>query len=416
MEKDSVTLEKVVIETTVYLKKMGLSKSRISQYQAAWNHLKTYMSERGEPYFSASVTEAFIYDLLGDQSFDDLKSWQKQIISCVNVLTEYMETQSIKFKRGKKFRVLKGAIGLTILEYIRHRKNMGISESTAEEYRYHLSQWLTYLNDHGMNILDKITKRNVIDYANSTVFASSNTRHRNLSILKGYLRNLYDNQLISTDLSAAVPKSKKVRQPKLPSTYSIEEVDALIAAIDRSSPKGKRDYAMVLLAARLGLRATDVCDLKFESFHWEQNLLVIKQSKTGEWIQLPLLKEIGDSVVDYLKYARPQSELPYVFLRVVSPHDRLNISTFYSIVCQYMRLAGIKSEHQRKRGPHALRHSLAGILLEKKTPVPVIAEVLGHLSVESTRSYLSIDMDALQQCALDVPPISTPFYEGRVDV
>ena len=411
MEK--VMLEKVVTETSIYLEKMGLSETRISQYHVAWNHLKAFMSEREEVYFTATVAEAFAYDLIGEGSFAQLTSWQKQIISCVNVLTEYAQTQSVKFRRSKGFRELKGAIGLTMIEYLRQRTHMGLSETTVEEYRYHLSQWLSYLHDHGVTSLAEISKRNVFDYANSTVFVSSHKRHKNLSILKRYLRTLYDQQQTESDLSTAVPKCKRERQPKLPSVYSAEEVETLLAVIDRSSPKGKRDYAMILLAARLGLRATDVCDLTFQSLHWEQNLLVIRQCKTGEWVQFPLLKEIGDAVVDYLKYARPQSQLPYVFLRVTAPHDRLNRSTLHSIVCQYMRRAGIKSDIQRRRGPHALRHSLAGILLEKKTPVPVIAEVLGHLSVESTRSYLRIDMAALQQCALDVPPISTSFYEGR---
>ena len=187
----------------------------------------------------------------------------------------------------------------------------------------------------------------------------------------------------------------------------------MLQVIDRGSPKGKRDYAMVLITARLGLRATDVCNLEFSNFLWEQSLISLSQSKTGETIQFPLLAGIGNAVIDYLKYGRPESELPFVFLHVVSPYDRLNRSTLHSIISQYMRLAGIKVEGIRKRGPHALRHSLAGILLEKKTPVPIIAEVLGHRSIESTRLYLRIDMNALKQCALDVPPISTSFYGRR---
>ncbi|OOR37454.1 tyrosine-type recombinase/integrase, partial [Bacillus cereus] len=108
------------------------------------------------------------------------------------------------------------------------------------------------------------------------------------------------------------------------------------------------------------------------------------------------------------------SELPFIFLRMVSPYDRLNRTTLHSIVCFYLRRAGIKYEGNRKHGPHALRHSLAGILLEKKTPIPVISEVLGHKNTESTKFYLKIDLQSLSQCALEVPPLSTPFYEGGV--
>ncbi len=130
-------------------------------------------------------------------------------------------------------------------------------------------------------------------------------------------------------------------------------------------------------------------------------------------IELPLLTEIGEAVIDYLKYGRPKSELPYVFLHVIQPYDWLHRATLHSITCQYLRLAAIKDEGNRKHGPHALRHSLAGILLEKKTPVPVISEVLRHRSTESTRYYLCIDINTLKQCALDVPPVSTSFYGRR---
>jgi site-specific recombinase XerD len=412
MELSKVTFEEVTTETAAYLKKMGYSQSMMSQYHAAWNHLKTFMSEHGELYFTAYVAEAFIYDMIGNGSFNDLKPWKKQIATSVNTLTEYMETKSVKFRRCKIFRELNGPVGLTMLEYVRHRRGYGISATTEDEYRYHLGQFIIYLNAKNIASVVEINKGIIIDYANSMGFASPYTRHRNLSVLKGYLYFLYENNLIETDISKTVPKCKRVRQPKLPSTYTRDEVERLIGAIDRSSPKGKRDYAMILITARLGLRATDVCDLKFNSLLWEQNLIIVKQNKTGQMLELPLLAEIGEAIIDYLKYGRPKSELPYVFLHVIPPYDRLNRSTLHSIICLYMRLAGIKFEN-RRHGPHALRHSLAGILLERKTPVPVISEVLGHLSTESTRYYLRIDIDTLRQCAIDVPPVSTSFYGRR---
>jgi len=189
-------------------------------------------------------------------------------------------------------------------------------------------------------------------------------------------------------------------------------------AVDRSSPKGKRDYAILLLAARLGLRTSDVCGLKFREIDWEHNRISIIQEKTGEPLDLPLLPEVGEAVIDYIKYGRPVSVLPYIFLNVNSPYDRLNRSTLHSIVCQYMRRAGITFEKERHHGPHALRHSLAALLLEKKTPLPVISEVLGHRNTESTRYYLRIDINSMKQCMLDVPSVDPHFYGkgGEADV
>jgi len=413
MEENRVIIDQLATETARYLKKMGYSESRIKQYHAAWNHLKVFMVECGETYYTAYVGESFIYGMIGNGTYDNLSQWEKQIISCVNVLTEYLETRTVKFRRCKIFRELNGPIGITMLEYIRYRKGYGISNATEDDYKYHLGQFIIYISENGISLVDEISKTLIIDYANNMGFASHNTRHRNLSVLKGYLRFLYDNGYTESDLSRTVPKCRRIKQPKLPSTYTRDEVEKLLGAIDRSSPKGKRDYVMTLITARLGLRASDVCNLRFSNLLWERNLIVLRQNKTGEMIEFPLLTEIGEAVIDYLKYGRPESELPYLFLHVIPPYDRLNRSTLHSIICLYMRLAGIKFEGDRKHGPHALRHSLAGILLEKKTPIPVISEVLGHRSTESTRCYLRIDIGTLRQCALDVPLISTSFYRRR---
>lgn len=171
---------------------------------------------------------------------------------------------------------------------------------------------------------------------------------------------------------------------------------------------------MILLAARLGLRASDICGLTFSNILWEQNLIKIVQQKTKKPVELPLLEEVGNAIIDYLKYGRPSSELPNIFIKLYSPYKRLEEPTLHSIVSSYLNLAGIDNVSIKKHGPHALRHSLASFLLEKKTPIPVISEVLGHDNTESTKSYLRIDMNALRQCALEVPPLNTPFYEMGV--
>jgi integrase len=169
---------------------------------------------------------------------------------------------------------------------------------------------------------------------------------------------------------------------------------------------------MLLLVVRYGLRAADVCELEFSELDWENNKIVMVQQKTKNKIELPFLADVGDAIIDYLKYSRPESTLQYVFLHVNAPYDRLASSTLHSIVTQYMRLAGIASKTPRKHGPHALRHSLAAILLDKKIPLPVISEVLGHENIESTRHYIRIDMNSLKQCPLDVPPLYADICEG----
>lgn len=411
METSIKKLEVLTSEAHSYLNKLSYSDTRLSQYRSAWNKIHEFMKDKELEHYSAGVGESFINYLIGERSYDNLSRWEKDIIQCANALTEFQETGSMKFRRITKFRDLIGPVGFTMADYVAYRKSFGISQGTINEYRLHLQRFLHYLNEKKLPSVEAINQQVMIDFINHLGFYTPYTRHRMLSIMKGYFRYLYDQNHSKLDYSQLIPKDKFVRQPKLPTTYSKDEIEAMLSSIDRSSPKGKRDYAMVLLATRLGLRATDICNIKFENLNWEQSIIFLSQQKTKRSIELPLLKEIGDAIIDYLKYGRAVSSLPYVFLHVLSPYDRLNRSTLHSIVSLYLRRAGIKCDGKRKQGPHALRHSLAGILLEKKTPVPVISEVLGHKNIESTKLYLRIDINTLRQCALEVQPITTLFYD-----
>ncbi|MGM0411574.1 MAG: site-specific integrase [Bacillota bacterium] len=410
--KEKIKFEVLTSDVTNYLQKLSYSHSRISQYHSAWQRVANFMKAKELQYFTATVGEKFIYYLIGDRKYDDIDRWEKDIIQCTNVLSEFIETGAVKDKRHHKFRDLKGNVGKTMQDYINYKRSYRISSLTIEEYKLRFQHFLDFLENNDIDNLKLINQQVLINYSNQLVFCTPYVRHRTLSIIKGYLRFLYDQKLTEKDYSRKVPKDKYIKQPKLPSIYTKEEVNALINSIDRSSPKGKRDYAMILLTARLGLRATDVCCFTFENLEWEKSLIVLNQNKTGNRVELPLISDIGDAIIDYLKYGRPESELPYIFLKVTSPYDRLNRSTLHSIITFYLNRAEIQYKNERKHGPHALRHSLAGVLLQKKIPVPVISEVLGHKNTESTRYYLRIDLNSLRQCGLEVPTVPPTFYEG----
>ncbi|WP_219812033.1 tyrosine-type recombinase/integrase [Alkalispirochaeta sphaeroplastigenens] len=154
----------------------------------------------------------------------------------------------------------------------------------------------------------------------------------------------------------------------------------------------------------------DICGLSFANLLWQENLIVLIQEKTKKRIELPLLVDVGNAIIDYLKYGRPVSQLQYIFLHAGHEERKLSEPTLHSIVSVYLKRAGVTNVEKKKHGPHALRHSLAGFLLQKETPLPVISEVLGHDSTETTKSYLRIDMQQLRQCALEVPPVDEGYY------
>lgn len=233
-----------------------------------------------------------------------------------------------------------------------------------------------------------------------------------LNIIKNFFVFLFDQQILHIDFSRIIPKNNYKNQPKLPSTFTDEEIESLLKIIDRGSPRGKRDYSILLLATRLGLRASDICELTFDNILWERNAIILNQFKTKRKLELPLLPEVGNAIVDYLKHGRPVTDDNHCFIHVYGPYERMHSHDIGNMVRKYMTQAKINYSN-RKHGSHCLRHSLASALLKEKVPLPVISEVLGHSSMESTMDYLRVDINALKKCALEVPPLHTFFYEQK---
>lgn len=214
------------------------------------------------------------------------------------------------------------------------------------------------------------------------------------------------------DFSQIIPKDGYVNQPKLPSTFTDEEISALLASVDRGNARGKRDYAMLLLAVKLGLRASDICELTFSNLIWERSVIQLNQYKTGKALELPLLPETSNAIVDYLKHGRPVSTDNHCFIHIGAPYERIHTSDLGNMVRKYMTQAKINYS-KRKHGPHSLRHSFASALLRAKITLPLISEALGHTALNSTMEYLRIDVEALRRCALEVPLVYASFYDQK---
>jgi integrase len=231
-------------------------------------------------------------------------------------------------------------------------------------------------------------------------------------ILKGFFAHLYSNGHIPHALSLNIPKVNYQKSAHLPTTFTKEEISNLLTSVDRASPTGKRDYAILLLAIKLGMRSSDIRGLTFDNILWDKNIITFTQRKTGKDIMLPLLPEIGNAIIDYLKYGRPESAESFCFLQALSPYRPLHYTAVGAIANRNLARARINLRG-RKHGPHALRHSFASRLLSEKTPLPIISEAMGHSRTQSTMTYLRIDIDTLRQCALEVPTLAFSFYPKR---
>jgi integrase len=171
-----------------------------------------------------------------------------------------------------------------------------------------------------------------------------------------------------------------------------------------------------LLVTRLGLRSIDVKRLEFADFDWPGNRLFVVQAKTGRRVQLPLLKEVGWAVIDYIRNGRPVCDCPQVFLRHHAPIGPFSDQDhLHQMLVKHARVAHVRVSEKRRHGMHSLRHTLATRLMEDGTPIEQIADILGHQSVQSTGVYLKSSPGLLARCALDpdAPARQTAWQAAR---
>jgi site-specific recombinase XerD len=261
-----------------------------------------------------------------------------------------------------------------------------------------LARFLAHVESSGITKIDSITAS--VIYSG---FEQTGSKDEFCKSVKSFFRYVYRMNLLNKDISFLVPEYTRHRP--IPTVYTSDEVTVILESIDRSTDAGKRNYCIVLIAARLGLRSCDIAGLTFENICTTDNSIRLIQKKTCEPISFPLLTEIKDALDDYTNHARPSSNEPYLFMNVPQPSVRpLTSNNIYTIVSRIIDKSEVNTTNKR-RGAHALRSSLASQLLEEGNSYSVIQKVLGHTSPEAAKHYVKIEIDKLRECALEVPAI-----------
>lgn len=205
---------------------------------------------------------------------------------------------------------------------------------------------------------------------------------------------------VRLDLAAAVPTVANWSMTSIPRAIPPEQVDQLLASVERHSPIGRRDYAILLLLARLGLRSSEVLLLELDDIDWETGRFSVR-AKGGKHTELPLPHDVGKAIAEYLRYGRPTSGSRRVFLRGKAPiRGFLGPSAIGSLVRNALKRAGVTAP---TNGAHQFRHALATQMLRHGASLTEIGEVLGHRSPETTKIYAKVDLDALRLLALQWP-------------
>lgn len=399
-------LEELMESCVQYFEQNSFSVPRIDRYKYLWEKkLMPFIAKHSILDFDSSMVDEY----MGSIVRGIITPYERDIIRSIRVLSEFQEKGTISKRHCKPFkRELSGSVGLIMERFLQHLESLRRSKHTIEEHRVYLHRLLTYLESKQVQIIEEIKEVYIIAFLST----ATNNKIGVISSIRLFLRYLYEEQLLKSDLSESLQHFRWSRKEKLPSVYSKNEVFQIEASIQRSDATGKRDYSMMILATRLGLRSSDIAHLSFSNIDWEQSKITFYQFKTGKEIELPLLATVGEALIDYLKYGRKHSPSEKIFLYTRAPFSSMSNNAVSNAIGRVIKASGVDIAG-RKHGAHAMRHSLACRFLENKEPMPVISEALGHQSTDTTMSYLRIDITSLHQCALDVPPISNHFYEQK---
>jgi site-specific recombinase XerD len=280
------------------------------------------------------------------------------------------------------------------------RQHRGVGEASLRRYEYHLVDLLDCLGDDPSHFTAQKLRGFV--QQQSTNYSSTGGTKKLFTAVRMFLRHLTIEGKCPAGLNHALPSLAGWSQQGVPRCLPAADVETLIAACDQTDKVGMRDRAILLLLARLGLRAGDVASLRLPDISWPQATIRVSGKGQREAL-LPLPQDVGDAILTYLEIGRPHVESDYIFLRCCAPFRPFAHGGPVSLIVRRAFLkSGIKSP---SLGSHVLRHSVASEMLRQGTPLYGIATVLRHRSIETTTIYAKVDLDLLRGVAQPWPEV-----------
>lgn len=399
-------IEQLVSKVLAELESLNYAYNTFCGYRAFYKRVIAFANEKDEIYFSEALGRDFLkekYNCTTNYYKEAMPKRFKGPIRRIRVLGDYQLHGVIVRRIVKKTGYVKPPqFEKELIAYEKECENNEYSKRGLRTRMQRLFFFIDYLDCRKVQNSNDITAEIISDYVKTICAHHEKSISSILTTLRVYLRFLYFNQFTGEDLSLKVPKQSKYYYPSIPSVWNKEDVIRMLKSIDRGNPTGKRDYAILLLVAKLGIRVGDIKSLELSDLDWQAKIIEVKQNKTKNTVTYPILKDIGWALIDYLKNGRPISDSPFVFLRMNAPHEPFGKdANLHNIITKYTRLSGITISKGKRHGMHSLRHTLASTLLEQGTPLPVISEILGHFNSKSTNVYLHTGIEGLKKCVID---------------
>jgi site-specific recombinase XerD len=397
-------------ETKLALSSFNYKESVFKRYEIEFYAVLEYFSNCGETNFSIIILEEYLKKANADYNQQRIsKTKYYRILRAADKLIQFYNHGEIQWKKLPNFKT-KNKQEYDNLEVINSYKyyldEKGLSFNTKKNYLRISTLFMAYVKDKGHSSLGDLNRKEVSSFIpHISQWYKLGSMSVVLTALRSFFYYIKDNNYSDWNLTLALPRKAAVKTIVYRPLTTKEEIE-LLMSIDRSTSVGKRDYALILLIMRTGLRTIDIINLLINDIDWRRNTITIIQKKTQRPLIVPLLPEVGNAIADYILNGRPVSDDVHLFLRSHSPYIAFQDAYSASeIIKKYIKKAGIRQQECNRNGAHSLRHSLASRLLKDETPLTIISSVLGHSNKNSTKEYLSTDLEHLRNCGLTLEGI-----------
>jgi integrase/recombinase XerD len=275
----------------------------------------------------------------------------------------------------------------------------GLRPASIYHYRHHLDRFAAYLGRIGVRSIGELSPTILSAYIVERAGAglAKSTVRDSAGVLRVFLRYAHREGVLGADLAGAVGWPQVYRLSNIPRSISWEDVNRVLAAVERRTETGRRDYAILLLLVTYGLRAREVAALSLDDIDWKNDRLKIPERKAGHSTAFPLSAVVGEAILDYLRRGRPETSDRHVFFRAVAPRCPISAAAVSSLARAHLLRAGVEVP---RPGSHTLRHSAVQRLVDADFPLKTIGDFVGHRSTSSTEVYAKVAVEALREVAL----------------
>ena len=382
------------------------SESVIRNTDSIMKKLDLFMTTYGIEHYDSTVGNQFLQQV---DYYDEVHSAGSKhrdyyAVSYIAHLNDLVYGRPFQRYHLKQAGIIPDLFGDLISLFLVFCRNKGNRPTTIEGKRKCLSRFIVQLKSLGVSSTEDITSQIII-------VATSKMNGGNWATIREFLKWCYDTSAIAKDYSFAVPHLKK--RHVIPPYYTKEERLKLESAPDRSTPLGKRDYAIIMILNHLGLRSSDLVNLEL-GFIENDGSFCINQYKTDNPQSLPMLENIKHAVRDYIENGRPASDSDHIFLMAYAPYTQLSPVAIHGIITKYMLKAGINIS-ARRHGGHALRASMSTSMVNNGLTYNEVRRMIGHTSDDAIKHYASLDINHLRLCSLEVYPATGRFASGIKD-